>query len=145
MARTVNTRVLVGIAAVIALQGCAIAPGMKARDTVEARVEEERYLEIQPITMELLDTLEAARLQRAAQVVEQMSEPAGNYLIGPGDVLQITVWDHPELTLPTGQFRDAETSGQLVDEEGYIFLPLYRRRCCRRPDGQTVAQLREFI
>ena len=94
---------------------------MKARDTVEGRVEQENFLAITPITTELLNQLDAERMHRAKQVAEALYEPAGQYLVGPGDVLQITVWDHPELTLPTGQFRDAETSGQLVDEDGYFF------------------------
>jgi polysaccharide export outer membrane protein len=124
------------------LSGCALAPGMKASSTVEAKVEDGNYLRIKPITTELLKQIEIARKLETRQVVNEFSEPRGSYLVGPGDVLQITVWDHPELTLPTGQFRDAEISGQLVDEDGYFFYPYIGRV---HADGLTVAELRDIL
>lgn len=45
------------------------------------------------------------------------------YKIGPYDILNIIVWNHPELTTPTNQIATPEQNGILVDEQGYIFFP----------------------
>ncbi len=79
---------------------------------------------IVPVTAELV--LAQRRLQEqtlrelpgSTTVIEDYS-----YRIGPRDVLNVLVWDHPELSNPMGNFQDIEAMGRLVREDGTIFFP----------------------
>jgi polysaccharide export outer membrane protein len=48
------------------------------------------------------------------------SLPKLEYRIGPLDMVQVVVWEHPELTSPMGQYQPA---GQKVTTDGKLFYP----------------------
>ncbi|MDF1653944.1 MAG: polysaccharide biosynthesis/export family protein [Coxiellaceae bacterium] len=64
------------------------------------------------------------------------------YRVGPEDILNITVWDHPELTIPAGQFRSAEESGIEVSAKGDVFYPFAGRFSVL---GLTVKEISEKL
>lgn len=65
-----------------------------------------------------------------------------SYLVGPFDVLIVTIWEHPELTQPLGQFRNDLAAGQLVDADGCMFFPFLGRI---KVAGQTTAQIQNLV
>ncbi len=116
-------------ALLLAMAGCTIVPGSD-RDSNPGWFAEDE----QPDAASLPDVIKTHTITTA--ILDQNSAPAPelpealadspdtyDYEVGVGDVLQITVWDHPELTSPTGEFRDPESSGRLVGSDGKIFYP----------------------
>lgn len=75
-------------------------------------------VEILPITGELLRTVKKPEAAAKVEVA-----PSYTYRIGAHDVLNITVFDHPELTIPAGQYRSAEEGGYKVSADGTLFFP----------------------
>jgi polysaccharide export outer membrane protein len=122
------------------MQGCAIAPGMTMDEPAE--LPEGKVVRVQTLTMELLNELESAHNTEVREMAEEFAVWHEEYLIGPGDVIQVIVWDHPELTIPAGSFRDAETSGQQVGEDGYMYYPYVGMI---KAEGMNVAALRDVL
>lgn len=111
----------------LSLSACTIVPGGHIENT-QLNGEQEKF-DISPqvnamyITPDILNQLE--KDQPKAQVNKQLNHKIDqyNYIIGKGDVLNITVWDHPELTIPAGMYRSAGESGNVVHSDGTIFYP----------------------
>lgn len=125
-----RTRYLVGAFLLSLLGGCATGPGMfmdesrlkPAEVTPEPAPVEPLLYSITPgLIAQLSQQATGAPQLRDGATSEDLS--AYEYHVGPGDVLTITVWDHPELTIPAGEFRSPDAAGHLVNSKGIIFYP----------------------
>ena len=88
------------LAIALLMQACVIAPGMKM--TEPAELPGGQVVRVQSLTLALLNQMEEDRKLAARELVREFSSTRKRYRIGPGDILQVIVWDHPELTIPTG-------------------------------------------
>lgn len=78
------------------------------------------------ITPKLVATMSAQREAEAKQAMQTFGTPISEptpyrYVLGPQDVLRITVWNHPELTNPSGTAN--ELSGRVINADGTFFYP----------------------
>jgi polysaccharide export outer membrane protein len=98
---------------------------------------------IQDITSDVV-----SRLAMEALPPPRLADPLAaemlsyEYRIAPFDVLMVTVWDHPELTTPTGQFRSPEENGNRVGGDGTMFYPYVG---VVQVAGKTTAEVRKML
>ena len=139
MIRSLSLAVLAGFA----LQGCMFAPGQYL-DTSEIGTEgspESSRIELIPITPKLI-AQNAATYVSSSVPAELLAFKPQAYRIGANDVLYITVWDHPELTAPSGAQQQIDANGRLVRPDGTIFYPYIGKLDAA---GKTIEELRSTI
>jgi polysaccharide export outer membrane protein len=127
------------------LTGCTIVPGGNVDVgliTFEDSFDINPQVNVRVITPVLLKKMQ--RVSPIAQPNNDLEEKISNYsyVIGKGDILNITVWDHPELTTPAGQFRSAGESGNVVHSDGTIFYPYVGKV---NVVNKSVGEVRELI
>ncbi|MDB5743354.1 MAG: polysaccharide export protein [Polaromonas sp.] len=128
--------------AVIWLSGCAFTPGLSisrgldtanqaaAKEAGNARSGQGTPGQMPPpgallaITPELITQQRASRNADVGDDVKRLFGKAKSYTIGPGDVVNIVVWNHPELVLaPAGATLTADASGLSSVGNGYNVSP----------------------
>lgn len=134
-------------AALLALSsGCALAPGMKMDEGAAVRrgrsATGDEAFRVEPITPGLIATLASEGGQPPRPTDPLGGQPPPAYTIAPHDVLQVLVWDHPELTTPTGQFRSPEENGNTVAVDGTVYYPHVGVLAVA---GKTVTQVRSLL
>jgi polysaccharide export outer membrane protein len=74
----------------------------------------------------------------------RMTAPSSgwNYRVGVGDVLDVVVWNHPDLTQPSGGVRTPQESGQRVQSDGTFFYPYVGQVPAR---GRTPEEIRDDL
>ncbi len=126
----------------LALQGCMFSPGqhLSTFGITRQGASESSRVELIPITPKLI-SMNRATQKRESVPQELLATPA-EYRIGNNDVLYITVWDHPELTAPSGAQQQIDANGRLVRSDGTLYYPYIKEV---QAAGRTIQQLRDDI
>lgn len=150
-------RVLLAIACATGLSACAL-PGLELADYERAPdrfaiSHDARYLDedaveyrpvVHPITPALVLNLSRAESIEAIPAVDSSPEAKFEYRVGPGDILGVVVFEHPELTNPRGltEAGSLVRSGQLVHSDGKMFFPYVGTI---KVAGRTVRKVRQML
>ncbi|MFT4047394.1 MAG: polysaccharide biosynthesis/export family protein [Solimonas sp.] len=126
--------------------GCALVPGLHV-DADGSHLDTDPGYEVVEITP---DVIAAQKLVATKSFMDEdglvpanPANPPSEYRIGSGDVLQIVVWDHMELTNPFGAVtRDPVSAGQLVAADGTLSFPYAG---VLDVAGKTVQEIRDAL
>ena len=127
------------------LSGCLWSPGQHLGrpdpGPAQIRTAGNDQLDLVAITPKLIAMDRAARPADgvAPALVDYQPEA---YRIGAGDVLYITVWEHPELTVPAGAQQQLNAAGRLVQGDGTLFYPYVGKIDAA---GMTPTELRDEL
>jgi polysaccharide export outer membrane protein len=138
-----NCVFLIGI---FLLGGCSLIPGthINSSNLSDLSLDNESTVDLVPITPALIQEMKANNYSSVAQFDTNLQQQTKQYAykVGVGDVLNITVWNHPELTIPAGQFRSAGETGNEIHPDGTIFYPYIGKLMV---EGMEVTKIRDLI
>ncbi len=138
----------VTLLSVLIISGCKGAiPGQYIKDYPAANKSQQtedisEKITLLKITPELIETMRLVNPQARDNLALKQQRENYQYVVGPGDVLTITVWDHPELTTPAGQYRSASESGNVINADGTMFYPYIGNI---KVAGLNVSEIRKLV
>ncbi|MDF7666393.1 polysaccharide export protein [Orbaceae bacterium ESL0727] len=108
----------------------------------DSNVDINSLVDIYPVTPGLVKNLH--KLPAIAKNNTLLDDKIKNYQyrIGIGDIINVTVWDHPELTIPAGSYRSASEAGNWVHADGTIYYPYVGKM---KVTGKTLEEVRNDI
>lgn len=133
----------------VGLTGCAFAPGMHLGMSASGngRIDTSAQVQGMRVRLRSLTPAVATEIQHQNNTVRTIPTEYAQikpepYRLGLYDVVTVAVWEHPELTMPLGEYRSDLASGQMIDASGAIFYPYVGMI---KALGLTTIELREKL
>lgn len=118
------------LVSVTLISGCTILPGSNMstmrRDIIKQQDTDfdlDKMVNVYPLTPRLIDQLRPRPNVARPNMMLGSEITNYQYRAGPGDTLNVTVWDHPELTTPADQYRSSSDTGNWIRPGGTMLYP----------------------
>lgn len=138
---------------VVALAGCSAIPGSHIPshqskwygqgEESDETIDLEKLVSTYQITPALIASYRnQPQEQPSSNPALEQDIASYDYEVSYGDILNITVWDHPELTIPAGSDRSPSEAGNWVHSDGTIFYPYVGKV---KVVGLNVTEIRDIL
>lgn len=129
----------------LSLSACVFAPGQYVSLPNPlfhgGNVPDDGPVQVIPISAKVIALQEADQQEVSLPEALLAYEPPV-YRIGVGDQIQVTIWEHPQLTNPGGTTQNLDSAGRLVRDDGTLFYPYAG---AVEAAGKTVDELRRDL
>ncbi len=144
-----NKKLVLAVLIPTLLAGCAV-PGSHLSPSNAVNANEQTSQEeptppqfnVYPLTADRVNEYKTPEINAKPNVELDAAILRYEYRVGPGDILNVTIWDHPELTIPAGSYRSSAEAGNWVHADGTIFYPYIGKVDV---EGKTVTEIRDYM
>ena len=120
------------------LVACSLAPGIRAPDDDSIKIDDIEH----PALISIRETISQLPTTLPEKVKPLPDHTASTvYRVGPRDVLQIIIWNHPKLLAAQGD-KDGTAYGFQVEQDGTFFFPYVGKL---KASGKTTDEVRREL
>lgn len=128
---------------VLWITGCTVMPQTSLSSTPSRQLDRLTVdVQLIPVNFKAIENLRSETVEATDARLPTESVSQWEYRVGPGDILNIVVWEHPQLTIPAGPSRGPTEAGNWVHEDGTLFYPYIGKI---QVSGKTVSDIRSEI